>query len=544
MVHVTQQTYSAPCRLSQQPRKNPTLLDNIQKPLPIHPRATVKIDTMLKIYPRATENRLHGSDISTFGPRRAFLRAASINFLILQFLFLGLFAYIFGSLFQQDTHTHNMKVVYVDYDGGAIGASIMVGYKALEGVNFPTLVEETSAQYATPYDLENAVCSTQYWAALYSSPGASEKLEAALAGGSAATTYNRSDVLTYIWNEARYSTTADSLISANLQTLSSAARLAYAATNGTGALQILSSTDQAAISVFANPWQLVSVNIQPTVQGSRLIYNSLVIILILIQEFFYLGTINGLYVQFKLYARLYPHRIIIYRNMISLAYTFIGSLCTAGAIWAFRSGWNVNANQFALSWAVLWLFAHVNFLWLDVFTVWLPVQYVPMALITQVVFNVTSILLPFELSPAFYRWAYAVPAHEVYQVLVDIWSRGCNPQLSYALPILFALELIGLVLSGLGVYRRCHYALIAEEVQEQAFRERLDTAMAFERKRDKERREILETPEAAERAETTKREELANIIRDEDDHIARENTRASRICNFGPSFNLAYRSDS
>jgi Protein of unknown function (DUF3533) len=499
---------------------------------------------MLKIYPRATENRLHGSDVTTFGPRRAFLRAASINFLILQFLFLGLFAYIFGSLFQQDIHTHNMKVVYVDYDGGAIGASIMVGYKTLEGVDFPTLVEETSAQYATPYDLENAVCSTQYWAALYSSPGASEKLEVALAGGSAATTYNSSDVLTYIWNEARYATTIDSLISANLQTLSSAARLAYIAANGTGALQILSSTDQAAISVFANPWQLASVNIQPTTQGSRLIYNTLVFILILIQEFFYLGTINGLYVQFKLYARLYPRRIIIYRNMISLAYTFVGSLCTTGAIWAFRSGWNVNANQFALSWAVLWLFAHVNFLWMDVFSVWLPVQYVPMALITQVVFNVTSILLPFELSPAFYRWAYAIPAHEVYQVLIDIWSRGCNPQLSYALPILFGLELIGLVLSGLGVFRRCHYALIAEERQEQTFRERLDAAMAFERKRDKEQREIPETPEAAERAETTEREELAEAIRDEDDQIARENTRASRTCNFGPSFGLPYKSDS
>jgi hypothetical protein len=524
--------------------ENPTLLNNIQEPLLIDPRALVKIDTMLKMYPRATENRLHGSDLSTLGPRRAFLRAASINFLILQLLFLGLFAYIFGSLFQQDTHTHNMKIVYVDYDGGVIGASIRAGYKTLEGVNFPTLVEETSAEYASPHDLENAVCSAQYWAALYSSPGASEKLEVALAGGSAATTYNSSDVLTCIWNEARYSAIADSSILVNLQTLSSAARLAYTATNGTGALQILSSTDQAAISVFANPWQLASVNIQPTTQGSRLIYNTLVIILILMQEFFYLGTINGLYVQFKLYARLYPHRIIIFRNMTSLAYTFMGSLCTTGAIWAFRSGWNVDANQFALSWAVLWLFAHGNFLWLDVFTVWLPVQYVPMALVTGVVFNVTSILIPFELSPAFYRWAYAMPAHEVYQVLIDIWSRGCNPQLSYALPILFALELIGLVLSGLGVYRRCHYAIIAEEAQEQAFRERLDAAIAFERKRDKERMGIPETPEATERAETTEREELAEVIRDEDDQIARENTRASRICNFGPSFDLAYRSDS
>jgi hypothetical protein len=112
----------------------------------------------------------------------------------------------------------------------------------------------------------------------------------------------------------------------------------------------------------------------PNLTGSRLIYNTLVIILILIQEFFYLGTVNGLYVQFKIYARLYPHRIIVYRNMISLAYTCAGSLGTAGAIWAFKAGWDVNAKQFVLSWMILWLFAHANFLSLDVFTVWLPPQ--------------------------------------------------------------------------------------------------------------------------------------------------------------------------
>lgn len=196
----------------------------------------------------------------------------------------------------------------------------------------------------------------------------------ALAGGSAATEYNRSDVLTYIWNEARYSATVDSTISANLQSLASAARLAYTSINGTGAMATLASTDSAAVSVFADPWQLTSVNIQPTTQGSRLIYNTLVVILILIQEFFYLGTVNALYARFKIYERLYPHRIIVYRNLISLSYTFVGSLSTTGAIWAFRAGWDVNANQFVLSWMVLWLFAHANFLSLDVFTVWLPVQ--------------------------------------------------------------------------------------------------------------------------------------------------------------------------
>lgn len=419
-------------------------------------------------------------------------------------------------------------------------------YNKLQGDSFPTLLERSAVHFPAPENLESAVCSTKYWAAIYTSPGASTRFAEALAGGLPATTYNRSDVLTYIWNEARYSAVVDTTISGSLQALSSEARLVYTTMNGTAALQILPPMDPAAISIFANPWQLASVNIQPTTQGSRLIYNTLVIILMLMQEFFYLGTINGLYVQFKMYARLYPHRIIFYRNMISLAYTFIGSLCTTGAIWAFRSDWNVNGNQFALSWAVLWLFAHANFLCLDVFTVWLPVQYVPMSLITWVAFNVTSILIPFDLSPAFYQWAYIMPAHEVYQILTDIWSRGCNPQLSYALPVLFALELSGLLLSGLGVYRRCHYAMIAEETQEKAFRERLDAAMAFERKRDEEKKETPENQgsETGQRAETVEKEELAEVIRNEDREIQIEETSANRGCNFGPSFDLAFRSDS
>jgi hypothetical protein len=166
-----------------------------------------------------------------------------------------------------------------------------------------------------------------------------------------------------------------------------------------------------------------------------------------------------------------------------------------------------------------------------------------MALITWIVFNVTSILIPFDLSAGFYRWAYVMPAHEVYQVLIDIWSRGCNPQLHYALPILFALELTGLVLSGLGVFRRCHYAVIAEEAQAASFQERLDIAMAFERKREEERKEMPEvenTPEEAERAEAAERKELGDVIRKEDTHIEKQKSKANKICNFGPSFDLPF----
>ncbi|CZR68119.1 uncharacterized protein PAC_18018 [Phialocephala subalpina] len=494
---------------------------------------------LLQGYPKARDRtgRMKGHEREVRPSRSAYFKAAGLNFFLLQILFLGLFCYIFGSIFQQGGHTHNFNIAFVDYDGGVIGTSVRNAYAELKADTFPSLQEHPASDYPTIDQIRKSVCKTDFWGAIYILPGASQRLESALSGSSSASTYNRSDVLAYIWNEARYPTIADSSISANIQTLSSAARVAYSAVNGTG-VQMLNTSDHASISVFANPWQISSINLQPTSQGSRLIYNTLVIILILIQEFFYLGTINGLYAQFKFYVRFLPHRIVVYRSAISLAYTLCGSLCVAGSIWAFKAGWEVNGNQFVLTWMILWLFAHVNFQWLDVFSVWAPPQFVPMALITWVIFNVSSILVPFELSPGFYRWAYAMPAHEVYLTLIDIWSAGCNPHLSYTLPILFSLEVVGFLLSALGVYRRCHYAVLAEEAQKAAFQDRLNAAMEFERRHDEEMREALEGSQEM-ISQAKEREELGEVIEKQDTQARKQRQRReSRACNMGPSFDL------
>ncbi|EXK24962.1 hypothetical protein FOMG_18351 [Fusarium oxysporum f. sp. melonis 26406] len=362
--------------------------------------------------------------------------------------------------------------------------------------------------------------------------------------------------MAYIWNEAMYAPTVDSAISASLELLSGAATVAYSTGNGTG--NITSVFGPATLPVLADPWQLQSINIQPTAQGSRAIYNTVVIILILIQEFFYLGTINGLYAQFKLYAYVDPYRIIIVRNAISLSYTFIGSLCVISTIWAFKSGWDINGSQFILSWVVLWLFAHINFLTIDVFTIWLPPPFVPMALVSWIIFNVTSTLLPFDLSPAFYRIGYIFPAHELYQVLIDIWSRGCNPQLHYALPILFAWELVALISSALGIFRRCHFAMLGEDLQKKEFKERLDAAVGFEMERmneTKQKHPEPVQPEAEQKYKAARpekaiskggdeervvRKELSLVLGQVNTRQRRDQERTSMACNFGPAFTLLF----
>jgi hypothetical protein len=506
----------------------------------------------MKLYPRANENRTPRYDPAIRPLRLNFIKAAGINFLALQLLFLGLFAYIFGSLFQQNSHVHNLNILFVDYDGGAIGTFVRDAYTALQGRGFPTLIERTTAEFSSLEDLEAAVCHARYWAAVYVAPDASNRLQSALAGNEDSA-YNNSNVLAYIWNEARYPTTSDTLVAQKIETLLSTARLGLVS-NETEALRALAANTSNAVSIFANPWQPVSRNIMPTAQGSRLIYNTIVVILVLLQEFFYLGTINGLSQGFDLYRRLPPYRIILCRLFISVTYTFVGSLSTTGAIWAFRDGWAVSSNQFALSWATFWLFAHVNFLTFDVFTVWLPLMYVPMALVAWVILNVTSLLLPFELMPGFYRWSYAMPANELYATLLDIWSGGCYPRLHISLPILFSFEVAMLALSSLGIYRRCHYAVVAGELQQKAFREKLDAALVSEGGWDKEaengnalRAMATNQPAtsfaAAQHEEDESEQRLSHDIRREEEQLRQSYTGSSQGARFEPHFDVFLAGD-
>ncbi|EFX06623.1 nitrosoguanidine resistance protein [Grosmannia clavigera kw1407] len=193
-----------------------------------------------------------------------------------------------------------------------------------------------------------------------------------------------------------------------------------------------------------------------------------------------------------------------------------------------------------------------------------------MALISWIVLNVTSILLPFELAPAFYRVGYIFPAHEVYQALLHIWSHGCNPQLHIALPVLFAWEIAAFVGSIFGVYRRSHYATLADEAQERELQSRIDAAMAFRNRRDaseedlgldsistaptRETRrrsrssttraeELLFGPEntaGADGVAATLRQDLHRVMTREEDLFQTEQRRMGRACSFGPAFGLAF----
>ncbi|KAH8586016.1 hypothetical protein B0O99DRAFT_529535 [Bisporella sp. PMI_857] len=388
------------------------------------------------------------------GKRKPFVIAVVGSAVSLLLLFLGTMSYLYGSLYHDGSRVKALNILAVDLDEGIIGQSLSTAYAALQGDDFPTLHFHSRAEFATVDDIRHAVCKGDYWGAIFAQDGASTRLASALYGGDAASDYNASNTLTYVWNGVRYPTVQTGYIGANMETLIGAATGVYNAMNGTAAASTINTNDRNAVLALLNPITSSNINIMPTEQGSRVVYNSVSIVMPIVQQFFFLMALNGISNQFNVYGRLNSKRIGILRFFLSITYTFLASLSLVGYIWAFREDWGVNGNQFALSWMVMWLYMHVNFVVLDTATAFIPVSFLTFFVLTWVILNVTSTIMPFEFSPRFYRWGYTLPAHNAVSMLWQVWSGGCNNQLGRALPVLFAWEVFGTIAAIFGSMKR------------------------------------------------------------------------------------------
>jgi hypothetical protein len=312
--------------------------------------------------PDRSSHRVGHRDPFWKGRKKPFMIAAVASAMLLQILFLVNMSYLFGSLFKSEHRVHNLHILTVDYDGGVIGKSLQGAIKQLKADTFPTFDIEGKAKYPAVEDIVQAVRKGEHWAAVFSHAGASERLAAALEGGDAATAYDPTNTLTYVWNEVRYPAMEDGTIKSSMSQLMAVARIAYNHINGTGALQTLNKNNPAALQVFLNPIQGGEINIMPTSQGTRVLYNTVAMVMPIIMQFFFLMAVNGVSAEFKLYSHLPVLNNGIIRLVLSLSYTFIGSLCWAGYIWAFRETWSVGAGQFFCTWVIIWLYMHINFL--------------------------------------------------------------------------------------------------------------------------------------------------------------------------------------
>ena len=390
---------------------------------------------------------------------RKFVSAAAIAAVaVLLLLFLNL-SYLYGSVYNQTTRSSAFHILLVDYDGGIIGRSLSSAYEHLKSPSFPTLVAQSPSQYPSADAIVQAVRGRQYWAAIFTSQGASQRLSAALMGGAAATTYDPNDALTYVWNGVRYPVAAESVIESSFALLIDSTRLAYNSINGTQALAALAQNDSAAVHVYLDPIHAKSVNINMMPQGARVFYNTISMAMPILQQFFFILALNGMSTKLGIYDSLHPKTSGTLKAVVSVLYTFVGAMCMTAYIWAFRESWPVHGYQFVETWMLLWLLMHIYFCLIDAVAAVLPLPAMPFFIVTWIFLSISATINPFEITPGFYRWGYALPAYSSYEILTYIWSGGPAPELHRALPIMFAWWLLGLACAILAHRRRCRQAL-------------------------------------------------------------------------------------
>jgi hypothetical protein len=389
--------------------------------------------------------------------RRKFIVATTAIGSVICLLFFFNLLYLYGSVYHQEYRYQAFDCLLVDYDGGVVGKSLQAAYEQLQGPSFPTFIVQNTTVYPSPADINQAILNREYWCAIYANPDASKNLAAALAGGTAATSYDAANALTYVWNEDRFPATADSVIQPNLVELVAVTQAVYQSINGSEDLKNLPKGNAAAAKVLFNPIMATNVNLQGMPQASKVFYNTVSMAMPILQQFFFVLAFNGIAAKFRIHE-MFPSVVSgILRFIIAGVYTIFSALIMTGYIWSFRETWAVTSNTFGLTFLALWWLMQIWFLLIDFFLVFLPTPAMPFVIVTIIFLNITATNAPFELNPGFFRIGYAFPAYEIYSVLIDIWS-GSTAALNIALPVLFSWWLLGWVLAFVAHRRR--YALV------------------------------------------------------------------------------------
>ncbi|EXK76256.1 hypothetical protein FOQG_18996 [Fusarium oxysporum f. sp. raphani 54005] len=225
------------------------------------------------------------------------------------------------------------------------------------------------------------------------------------------------------------------------------------------ALKSANLTNPASASTLFNPFQASAWDIMPTEQGGRVLLNSVSMVMAIIMQFFFQMGFNGITGEAKVLQSQSKRDVYILRLTVGKIYTCVSALCMTAYLWAFRENWGVDAGQFFETWILLWLYMDINYLIVDtVLMTVIPMSFFSFFVLTSVIINIAATIYPFELTPGFFHWAWALPAHSVWLLLVHIWS-GCSGNLGITLPILFTWWIVGHAGSAWSVRKRC---LVAE----------------------------------------------------------------------------------
>lgn len=375
-------------------------------------------------------------------------------------LFLCLF---WGALFRQNDNVNTLSIWVVDFDGQApysnttpfVGPFVTQSIRTIMNGGGGVVPGYT---FASPEDFENdplkvreSVYDFNAWAAVIINPNATALLEAAVREGNAS--YDPLGACQIVYNSARDQTTSSSYIVPSMNTLQKRVVTEFGRSWIPYLLQQnLSVTD---MHIDVSP-QAISPAIEFTVYDLRpfgppiatpavsigLIY----LIIISFFSFTFFLPIHMKYLSPKGHPPLHFYQLIIWRYVatvasyffLSLIYSFVSLAFLmpmdrqhASHVWPARNPNAYGRGTFVVYWMGNWVGMTAFGLASENMAMLLGTPWTALWLIFWVISNVATGFYALELAPAFYRWGYAWPMHNIVEftrsILFDLHPRvGLN----------------------------------------------------------------------------------------------------------------------
>jgi hypothetical protein len=389
--------------------------------------------------------------------------------LVLAVAIMAFLCLFWGALFRQDENVKNLRVWVVDFDGGD---APFVGPFVTDVVR--SLVEESGVvpgyTFAPPSDFEHdplkvreSVYDFEAWASVVINPNATVMLEAAVRNGNAS--YAPLGACTITYNSARDQTTSSSYIVPSMTALQKRVVTDF----GRAWIAHLLQENVTNMHLDVSP-QAISPGIEFTVLDLRpfgppiatpavsigLIY----LIIISFFSFTFFLPIHLKYLSPKGHPALRFHHLIAWRYIATVASYFLLSLVYSLVSLVFlmpmsrhpaphdEPASNPNAYgraTFLVYWMVNWVSMTAFGLASENMAMLLGTPWTALWLIFWVISNVATGFYALELAPAFYRWGYAWPMHNIVEltrsVLFDL-----HPRVGNNISILFIWVIIDTIL--------------------------------------------------------------------------------------------------
>ncbi|CCX16286.1 Similar to Nitrosoguanidine resistance protein SNG1; acc. no. P46950 [Pyronema omphalodes CBS 100304] len=377
-------------------------------------------------------------------PRRKLLKIILIGAVQLLILFWFVSSWMLGKMYKQSQYAHRLHVIAIDLDGGPIGASVLDTVTGLNGQpGMPTWERIPYGSGETFEDIYHKVWTgdNNIWGAIVANPGASDRLQEAITSRNAS--YDPTQALRLVYNEARYHTVTVSLIYSNLVAAVSQISAHYQLTTGVNGLSSLPANATAANkAAFLLPIGFTLSNIQPFAFSATYLINTVMFVFPQLSQFFMVMLLNGIlghagaYINWSLKANL------TVRFIIGTLWPFILGLSWAGWVFIFQTTGDLQTPQFFAIWSSIWLFAAICFWTIDGVGALIGVQWMPFFILSWIIVQIATVISPMQLASHFYRVDYFFPSHHIWGILMTIFAHGAGNNLKINLPVSFAWLII------------------------------------------------------------------------------------------------------